>query len=76
MNESGDEVIEEQNGAGSRGENDFFGRKIVAVKCVKSERKTKKRNVISGIVSGKTITEDAVLEKVIEGEQREKPSKE
>ena len=57
---------------------DFFGRKIVAVKRVKSERKTKKRNVIlvSGIISGKTITEDALLEKVIEGEQREKPSNE
>ena len=66
MNERGDAVIEEQNGAASSGENDLFGRKIAAIKRVKSERKTKKRNVMSGIVSGKTITEDAVLEKVRE----------
>ena len=42
----------------------MFGRKIAAIKRVKSEKKTKKRNVMSGIVSGKTVTEDAVLEKV------------
>lgn len=44
--------------------NNFFVSKIAGVKKVKGERKTKKRNVLSGIVSGKTLTEDSIVEKV------------
>ncbi|CAC5421207.1 unnamed protein product [Mytilus coruscus] len=44
---------------------DFFVKKVVAMKRVKGEKK-KKRNVLSRVISGKTVTEDDVLERVKE----------
>ena len=44
---------------------DFFVQKIVNMKRVKGEKK-KKRNVLSRIISGKTVTEDDVLERMKE----------
>ena len=45
-------------------ESDFFESRVSSLKKVKGEQKTKKRNVLSAVVSGKTVTEDEVLEKV------------
>ncbi|XP_052088188.1 uncharacterized protein LOC127725302 [Mytilus californianus] len=44
---------------------DFFVKKVVAMKRVKGEKK-KKRNVLSRVINGKTVTEDDVLERVKE----------
>ncbi|CAC5401666.1 unnamed protein product [Mytilus coruscus] len=44
---------------------DFFVKKVVAMKRIKGEKK-KKRNVLSRVISGKTVTEDDVLERVKE----------
>ncbi|VDI67083.1 Hypothetical predicted protein [Mytilus galloprovincialis] len=59
-----EEVVSDEDNVGVVSEGEIGLEKVVHMKRVKGEKK--KRNVLSRIISGKTVTEDDVLERVKE----------